>query len=176
MSKHYTQIEEETKMKYGWTINDNDTAACTPDGNSTLEVCFAEPHKYNVVIDDNHICDTTNLEDGMRKAEEEYDRTMGFAKQEKRLDEFAMALLHAKVSLQTALSPVDELNGRLEEATNQSYYGPHTSFLSDEAIKTLEDAHKFYVDLPVWDTIENLAERLNDVRLEVNAHRRKKSK
>lgn len=85
-------------------------------------------------------------------------------KNENSIDNFATALLNAKVSLQRSIRSIDELNGRLEELEN---YGEHFLSLSDEALHTLKEAHDLYGNLPVWDTIEDLAERLFDVRREV---------
>jgi hypothetical protein len=159
-----------TTLRYGWNVaHDESSASCSPDGNTTLEVVFEGPGTYSLFFDNVRKAQAVTLLDGMIGAENLYDYLNGgeqtmTTKNENSIDNFAVALYNANKSLREALHAIDDLNGRLEELSN---YQEHHAKLSEKAVSTLDDAHVFYVALPVWETIESLAERLNEVRNEV---------
>jgi hypothetical protein len=159
-----------TTLKYGWTVEQDESgASCTPDGSTTIEVFFESPGTYSIFFDDVRRAQAVTLLDGMIGAEKLYDYLNGgeqtmTTKNENSIDNFAVALYNATKSLRESIHAIDDLNGRLEELEN---YMEHRDKLSDGARDSLQVAHEFYVALPVWDTIETLAERLNEVRNEV---------
>jgi flagellar motility protein MotE (MotC chaperone) len=159
-----------TTLRYGWTVaQDESSASCSPDGNTALEVVFESPGTYSLFFDNVRKAQAVTLLDGMIGAENLYDYLNGgeqtmATKNENSIDNFAVALLNAAQSLKQSLRDIDDLNGRLEEL---EHYMEHREKLSDEARDTLQEAHEFYMALPVWDTIESLAGRLHDVRREV---------
>jgi hypothetical protein len=159
-----------TTLKYNWHVaSDESYASCSPDGNTAFEVVFEAPGDYAVHIDDKRRAKAVSLLDGMICAEKLYDyeveEELKMAKKnENSLDNFATALFLATRTLRASIPAIDDLNGRLEEL---EHYMEHREKLSDGARDTLQVAYEFYVALPVWDTIETLADRLKDVREEV---------
>jgi hypothetical protein len=65
-----------------------------------------------------------------------------------------VALENVKRALAEARPYIDELNGYLYELVEES--GLDREELSEDAEDALETLREFYIDLPVWDTVENM--------------------
>jgi hypothetical protein len=70
------------------------------------------------------------------------------------------ALKFAKEALEVARPHIDELNGRLDELDHYSHLDEED--VSEDALELLEELHELYMELPVWDTIDSLCERIDD--------------
>lgn len=72
--------------------------------------------------------------------------------------DFIEALRLAEESLRESIGAIDYLNGRLEEL---EYYGEFVDELDAKSQEVMNDAHRMYHELPVWDTLESLAGSLH---------------
>lgn len=71
-----------------------------------------------------------------------------------------------KVALDASKYHIDDLNGALSDLDNLKVKGE----LSQDAQNTLEELHELYMSLPIWDTIEDLVERITDIQEEIKSH------
>jgi hypothetical protein len=74
--------------------------------------------------------------------------------------DFIDALKFAKEVLEEARPHIDELNGRLDELDN--YHHLDEEDASEDVLELLEELSDLYRDLPVWDTIDSLCDRIDD--------------
>lgn len=73
-----------------------------------------------------------------------------------------IALQNAINSITESIRPIDELNGyllELEEIDKEK--------LPEDAHEVLEEVHKLYMSLPVWDTLESHREALETILEEI---------
>jgi predicted transcriptional regulator len=86
--------------------------------------------------------------------------------EKKQRDEMLEALENVKHALETARPHIDELNGYLEELTHHHRLDEEDA--SEDSLETLSDLYDFYMELPVWDTIDTYIERIERVEKELH--------
>lgn len=78
---------------------------------------------------------------------------------------FIEALENLKGALLQARPFIDDLNGYLDNVEEYSYLDEEE--LSEDTLELLTDLHELYMELPTWDTIDELAERLETAKKEI---------
>jgi hypothetical protein len=79
--------------------------------------------------------------------------------------DFLEALRNARRALESSRAEIDELNGFLEELGHYSHLDEED--VSEDTLELLEELQDTYMSLPVWDTIDNWIDRLEDAEDEL---------